>query len=73
MKARQLRRLLERELGYRVARTKGSHRQLRAPGRPDLTLAFHDNETIGAALVRSILTRQVRLTLDEAREVVGRG
>jgi len=54
MKARQLRRLLERELGYRVERTKGSHRQLRAPGRPDLTLAFHDNDTIGPALVRSI-------------------
>ncbi len=73
MRARALRRLLERELGYQVVRTSGSHRRLRAEGRPDITFAFHDNETVGPALVRAILVRQVQLTVAEAQEVVARG
>jgi predicted RNA binding protein YcfA (HicA-like mRNA interferase family) len=74
MKARRLRSLLERELGY-VAKpgTGGSHRKLEAPGRPQLTFAFHDGDEVGAAMVRTILVRQVGLTLDEAKQVVKRG
>jgi predicted RNA binding protein YcfA (HicA-like mRNA interferase family) len=73
MRARQLRRLLEKELGYSVIRTKGSHRRMEAEGRPALTFAFHDADTVAPSLVRSILTRQAGLTLDEAQEVIARG
>jgi predicted RNA binding protein YcfA (HicA-like mRNA interferase family) len=75
MKARRLRSLLARELGYEVVpgRGKGSHRRLEAPGRPGLWFAFHDGDEVGAAIVRTILVRQVGLTLDEAKEVVRRG
>ncbi|TQS44318.1 type II toxin-antitoxin system HicA family toxin [Cryptosporangium phraense] len=72
LSARKLRRLLERELGYEVVRTTGSHRRLRSPGRPDLTFSFHDGDTVGASLVRTILVRQVGLTLEEAQEVASR-
>ena len=75
MKARRLRSLLQRELGYVVvpSRGKGSHRRLEAPGRPGLWFAFHDGEEVGPALVRSILVRQVGLTVAEAKKVVQRG
>lgn len=76
MKARRLRSLLERRLGYVVVsgRSKGgSHRRLEAPGRPGLWFAFHDGDEVGPAMIRTILVRQVGLTLDEAKEVVRRG
>lgn len=74
MKARRLRTLLERELGYRVVRSPGgSHRRLESPGRPPILFAFHDGDEVGGALVRRILVRQVGLTLDEAKQVVRRG
>jgi predicted RNA binding protein YcfA (HicA-like mRNA interferase family) len=75
MKARRLRTLLERELGYVLVsgRGKGSHRRLEAPGRPGLWFAFHDGDEVGGAMIRTILVRQVGLTLDEAKEVVRRG
>jgi predicted RNA binding protein YcfA (HicA-like mRNA interferase family) len=73
MKARRLRTLLEREYGYSVTRSTGSHRVLEAEGRPRLIFAFKDGEELGGALVRSILTRQVHLGLEEAKAVVKRG
>jgi predicted RNA binding protein YcfA (HicA-like mRNA interferase family) len=75
MKARRLRTLLERELGYRVVpgRGKGSHRRLEADGRPGLWFAFHDGDEVGGALIRRILVRDVGLTVDQAKAVVRRG
>lgn len=75
MKARRLRSLLERELGYRVVpgRGKGSHQRLEAPGRPVLLFAFHDGAEVGGAMIRTILVRKVGLTSDEAKRVVQRG
>lgn len=76
MKARRLRSLLARELGYAVVPSRsrgGSHRRLEAPGRPGLWFAFHDRDEVGGAMIRVILVRQVGLTLDEAKEVVQRG
>jgi predicted RNA binding protein YcfA (HicA-like mRNA interferase family) len=71
MKARELLRLLQRDpLSYRVVRRKGSHCRLEAPGRPSLTFAFHDNQTIPPGLVRKILVDQVRLSEDEALGVL---
>lgn len=40
MKARRLRRLLERELGYAVVRQKGSHRRMESPDHPAITFAL---------------------------------
>ncbi len=73
LKARKLRTLLERKLGYQLAGNKGgSHRKYRHATRPPVTLAFHDGDEIGPALVRDILVKQVGLTIDEAKEVVKR-
>jgi predicted RNA binding protein YcfA (HicA-like mRNA interferase family) len=71
MKARRLLAILERQpLGYRVVRQNGSHRRLRAPGRPPVTWAFHDGMTISPGLVRKVLVKDVRLDEREARELV---
>ncbi len=73
MKARKLRTLLERELGYTLASTKGgSHRRLVCENRPQLTFAWHDGDEIGPAMVRHILVRDVGLSSDEAKELVRR-
>lgn len=68
LSARRMRRVLEK-LGYvQVSNKGGSHRKLRAEGRPDITFAFHDGDTVGPHLVRDM--KQVGLTLDDARKVV---
>lgn len=69
MKARELRRLLERPpLGYTAKRSPGgSHVRLTSSaGYPDLTFAFHDSQTLAPGLVRKILTKDVGLTEEEA-------
>jgi predicted RNA binding protein YcfA (HicA-like mRNA interferase family) len=71
MKARRLLAVLERQpLGYRVVRRVGSHRRMEAPRYPPLSFAFHDKATIPGGLVRKILTRDVGLADDEARELL---
>jgi predicted RNA binding protein YcfA (HicA-like mRNA interferase family) len=67
MKARELLAVLTREpLGYEIARQRGSHRRLKAPGRPPITFAFHDRAAVPPGLVRKILCRDVGLGEDEA-------
>jgi predicted RNA binding protein YcfA (HicA-like mRNA interferase family) len=71
MKARRLLAILERRpLNYRVARQSGSHRRLKAPGKPSFTFAFHDRATIQGSLVRKILTKDVGLDEHEARKLL---
>jgi predicted RNA binding protein YcfA (HicA-like mRNA interferase family) len=70
MKASELYRLLERELDYEVIRQSGSHRTMKAPGRPTLHLAFHDSQTIPPGLVRKILVKDVGLSVDEAKALL---
>lgn len=72
LKARTLRRLLEREFGYVTERQDGSHRRMKAPNKPDLTFAFHDSVSVPPRIVRVILVRHVGLTAEEAAEVVKR-
>lgn len=60
-------------LGYEEERRSGSHRRLTAVGRPEITFAFHDRASLAPGVVRSILVRQVGLTVDDALEVVRRG
>jgi predicted RNA binding protein YcfA (HicA-like mRNA interferase family) len=69
MKARQVRRVLER-LGYVAVRTAGSHRRMECNGRPPLTISFHDGDEVPGGLVRRILVKQVGLTVDEAKEAL---
>jgi predicted RNA binding protein YcfA (HicA-like mRNA interferase family) len=71
MKARRLLAVLEREpLNYRIIRQSGSHRRMKAPGRPSLTFAFHDKATIPSTQVRKVLVKDVGLAEDEARKLL---
>jgi predicted RNA binding protein YcfA (HicA-like mRNA interferase family) len=55
-KAKELLKVLEREpLNYRVVRQSGSHRRLKAPGRPTITFAFHDGRSLAPSEVRAVL------------------
>jgi len=64
MKARDLRRVLERApLDYAATRQSGSHVRLEsANGYPPLVWAFHDGQTLPPGLVRKILTKDVALS-----------
>jgi len=67
LKAKKLLRVLQaKPLSYRVVRQSGSHRKLQAPGRPVLSFAFHDNQTIRPSTVKDILCNQVGLPEEEA-------
>lgn len=70
LKASAMLAVLQREFGYVVVRQKGSHRRLETEGRPALTFAFHDGESLSPGEVRDILVKQAGLTLDEALMVV---
>lgn len=72
MKAKQFRRLLRREFGYKVVRQQGSHRSLRSPTHPPLTLYHADGADMWPPLIRKILVQDVGLTLEQAKEVVKR-
>lgn len=72
MKAAELQRLLERDLGYVVHSQRGSHRKLKADGRPTLTFAFHDGQEIPPGLVRKVL-RDAGLTDVDAASILGIG
>lgn len=65
IKATALLRVLGR-LGYTMTRSRGSHRVLEAPGRPQLVLAYHSGQTFPPGLVRKILVKDVGLGEDEA-------
>jgi predicted RNA binding protein YcfA (HicA-like mRNA interferase family) len=71
MKARELLAVLMREpLSYEIVRQRGSHRRLKTPGRPSITFAFHDRATVGPAVVRKVLCRDVGLGEDEALKLL---
>jgi predicted RNA binding protein YcfA (HicA-like mRNA interferase family) len=71
MKAKRLLWVLMREpLNYRIARQSGSHRRLKAPGRPPFTFAWHDREELSPGQVRDVLVRTVGLDEREARDLL---
>lgn len=71
IKAKDLLKILEREpLNYRVVRQSGSHRRMKAPGRPTITFAFHDKRSLAPSEVRSVLVKDVGLADDEALALV---
>jgi predicted RNA binding protein YcfA (HicA-like mRNA interferase family) len=71
MKAKRLLAILMREpLNYRVARQAGSHRTLKAPGRPTVRFAWHDREELAPGEVRDVLVKQVKLEQTEALDLL---
>lgn len=62
--------LMRKPLEYKIVRQSGSHRTLKADGRPDLLFAFHDSATIPSGLVRRILVDQVGLDEQEAHRIL---
>ena len=67
---RVLRILMSKPLGYVEVRRSGSHRRLKADGRPTLTWAFHDGRTRSPVEVRRVLVNQVGLAEDEALKLL---
>ncbi|WP_445152310.1 type II toxin-antitoxin system HicA family toxin [Baekduia sp. Peel2402] len=71
MKAKRLLAILTREpLNYRVARQRGSHRWMVAPGREPFPFAWHDRRTLAPGEVREVLVCKVGLDEDEARDLL---
>ena len=71
MKAKRLLAIPMREpLNYRVVRQRGSHRTLRAPGRPQVRFAWHDRKTLSRGEVRDVLVSEVGLAQDEALDLL---
>ena len=71
MKARELLAILVREpLNYEVVRQRGSHRRLKAPGRPPITISFHDRATVAPGVVKKVLGRDVGLGEEEALKLL---
>lgn len=61
--ARRVLRALLR-LGWRIVRTRGSHRVLERPGWPNVVSAFHDGETLGPVMLTRI-ARHTGLTPED--------
>jgi predicted RNA binding protein YcfA (HicA-like mRNA interferase family) len=71
MKGRDLLAVLRRKpLNYKIVRQSGSHRTLRAGGRPDLLFSFGNSTTIPPGLVRKILIQDIGLDPDEAHRIL---
>jgi predicted RNA binding protein YcfA (HicA-like mRNA interferase family) len=67
---RLLRVLMSAPLNYEEVRRSGSHRRLKAEGRPTLTWAYHDGRTLSPVEVRRVLVNQVGLAEDEALKLL---
>lgn len=76
MKAKKMRSLLRKELGYRKkegTKGNGSHQKLvSSQGHKDILFAFHDKDTIPPHVVRRILVEQAGLSPERAKEVAQR-
>lgn len=71
MKPKEMLRVLTRDpLNYEIYQQSGSHRKLRASGRPQLIFAYHDGATIAPGMVRKMLVKDVGLSEEEALRLV---
>jgi predicted RNA binding protein YcfA (HicA-like mRNA interferase family) len=71
MKAKRLLAVLMREpLNYHVVRQTGSHRRMKAFGRPSFSFAFHDSRELRPYEVRRVLIEQVGLEEREALDLL---
>lgn len=73
LKAKQLLRVLKRELGYSIqSQDGGSHVFLVAPDRPRILWAFHNGgRSLAPREVRKVLIEHAGLTIEQAKEVLG--
>ncbi len=67
---RLLRVLMSSPLNYEEVRRSGSHRRLKAAGRPTLTWAYHDSRTLSPLEVRRVLVGQVGLAEAEGLKLL---
>jgi predicted RNA binding protein YcfA (HicA-like mRNA interferase family) len=67
MKWTEIRDILLRD-GYQIARQKGSHIHLRAPGRTPITMALHGDEA-SPGIVRKILVKDAGLTEERIKQL----
>lgn len=70
MKASDLLRIL-RGLGYVIDRANGSHKRMKAEDRPPLTFAFQSGQTVPPGLVKKTLVKDVGLSEEEIRGILG--
>jgi predicted RNA binding protein YcfA (HicA-like mRNA interferase family) len=71
MKAKRLLAILMREpLNYRVARQRGSHRWMVAPGRRSFPFAYHDRDELKPREVRRVLVCEVGLDDADALDLL---
>jgi predicted RNA binding protein YcfA (HicA-like mRNA interferase family) len=71
MKAKRLLAILMREPpNYRIARQAGSHRTMKAAGRPTFSFAHHDRKDLSPGEVRAVLVKQVGLEEREALDLL---
>ncbi len=75
MKASRVKRMLIRQLGYRVvpASGSGSHEWLESTTHGRVRWAYHPGRELSPIEVRNLLVKQVGLSLERAREVASRG
>lgn len=72
MKARQLRRVIDRLGCVRARKGSGSHQRLSAPGRPSITWAHHDGKSLATGEVHDVLCGQVGLDIEQALALVSK-
>ena len=71
MRARDLLAVLTREpLNYEIVRQRGSHRRLKAPGRPSITFAYHDRRSLSPGAVKAVLCQDVGLAENDALKLL---
>jgi len=72
LKAKIFYRVLTSEpLNYRLKRKgSGSHRILFYEGRETINFSWHDNEEISGQIIKKVLIKNARLTIEQAWEVI---
>lgn len=71
VKAQDLQRVFERRpLLYVVTRQNGSHRELRAQGRPNLRFSYHDRATVPPGVVKKYLVDIIGLSEADALDLL---
>jgi predicted RNA binding protein YcfA (HicA-like mRNA interferase family) len=70
IKAADLLRLLEKELGYEIVRQNGSHRRMESEEHPPLTFAFHLKQSLPPGVVKKVLVSDVGLSEAEAIDLL---
>lgn len=72
MKGSELERLLRSsELQYTIKSQRGSHRKMESPRYPPILFSYHDGADVSPGAVRKILTKDVGLSDEDARRILG--